>query len=113
MFKNKRDYTRFNASLGPVHCEKSGNQNINITIRDVSLSGAGILTDEILREGDTVNLELRIPKDDIPLFVTGEVAWVLRHKEAQRSYNAGLRWVRLNHEDKNRLISYLDTFFHI
>lgn len=112
MFEDKRDYARFNASITPLSCAKGEEcQNISVMIKDVSGSGVGILTNERLSCGDKVNLELRIPKDDIPLFVTGEVAWVVRHENVDNVYNAGVRWVKLNRIDKNRLIHYLNDSF--
>jgi Tfp pilus assembly protein PilZ len=111
VFEDKRDYTRFNASVTPICCEKGECQNISIMVKDVSGSGIGILTNERLSCGDKIKLELRIPQDDIPLFVTGEVAWVLRHKNVENVYNAGVKWVKMNRVDKSRLINYLSDSF--
>ncbi|MGB3242634.1 MAG: PilZ domain-containing protein [Candidatus Omnitrophota bacterium] len=111
MFEDKRDYRRCNALLTPVSCEKSECQTISIMIKDVSGSGMGILTSEKLCCGDQVNLELRIPKDDIPLFVIGEVAWTVKHKKMENVYSTGVKWVNLNCIDKNRLINHLNNSF--
>jgi hypothetical protein len=80
-------------------------------IKDVSGSGMGFLTNQKLCCGDQVNMELRIPKDDIPLFATGEVTRIVKHKKMENVYSAGVKWVDLNRIDKNRLITHLNESF--
>ncbi|MGD2278850.1 MAG: PilZ domain-containing protein [Candidatus Omnitrophota bacterium] len=109
MVKEKRDYTRFSIFMAPVCCERADCENVSVSVNDISGSGLGIVTNEKLTKGDKVDLELNIPEDDIPIFVTGEVSWVVRDESVGSTYRAGVRLVKLSRPDKDRLMRYLGS----
>lgn len=111
MTQEKRDYMRYNVFEQTLDCARCDSKNINVDISDISCSGIGINTNERLGKGDVVELEIRIPDDDIPMFVVGEVSWVKDHPTLERTYCAGLKLSKISHSDKKRLISFIDSSF--
>ena len=109
MAEEKRDYVRISVFLAPVCCMRSDRECKGITINDISGSGIGITTNEKLVKGDNVDLELNIPEDDIPIFVTGKVTWAEKGKKGDKTYRAGIRFVKMNHCDKDRLMKYMNS----
>ena len=112
MSKDKRDYTRCSVFLAPLSCERSDRESAQMTISDVSGSGIGIVTNEKVKEGETIDLELSIPGDDIPIFVAGKITWVVKDKKDENTYRAGVNLINLNRTDKARLMKYIEYIPH-
>ncbi|MFC1480389.1 PilZ domain-containing protein [Candidatus Omnitrophota bacterium] len=108
---NNRGYMRYNVYMNPISCSKCDRQDVSVDISDISCSGIGISTNERLIKGENIELEITIPEDGIPMFITGEVAWVTKDPDADNVYNAGVRLTNINLCDKDRLIKYIDLSF--
>ena len=111
MTREHRDHTRYNVFISPPSCLNSDSENAKVDIQDISCSGIKICTDERLIKGDSIDLEIIVPEDDIPMFVGGEVAWVIKDMKLDNTYNAGVRLTNVNECDKKRLIKYIHKNF--
>jgi len=111
MTSEQRDQTRYNVFLSPPSCLNSDSEGTKIDIQDISCSGIKICTNERLIKGDSINLEIIVPEDDIPMFVGGEVSWVIRDTDVDNTYNAGVSLTRVNECDKKRLVKYINENF--
>jgi len=111
MTEEKRDYRRFNVFTRPLDCARCDSNDVKVDISDISCSGIGINTNERLGKGDRVELEIRIPDDDIPMFIVGEVAWVMDHPTVERMYSAGIKLASISRCDKERLLTFIDSSF--
>ena len=111
MHNEKRNYSRYNVFFDPPSCSKSDSEDSKIDIRDISCSGIKICTDERLIKGDMIDLEIVIPSDDIPLFILGEVVWVVKDPGFDKTYNAGVRLKKVNDFDHKRLVGYIHSNF--
>ncbi|MGB2631099.1 MAG: PilZ domain-containing protein [Candidatus Omnitrophota bacterium] len=109
MMEDKREYKRYGVYLAPICCESCEYDNMRVRINDISGSGIGIITNEKMNKADKLHLELNIPGDDIPLFVTGQVTWVSEDMNNDNYYRAGMRLTNLNRTDKARLIKYISS----
>ncbi len=112
MIKDKRSYTRYAVFLGKWTCSKISLSCANgpytmITVDNVSGSGLGVTSHEKLAKGESVELELVFPGDDIPIFVKGRVAWVRKDPDVGNLYHAGVHFTKIHTYDKKRLIKYL------
>ncbi|MFH1878986.1 MAG: PilZ domain-containing protein [Candidatus Omnitrophota bacterium] len=106
---NKREYLRYNIFLEDMECFDSGNKNKKLDISDISCSGLGIISNDKLVKGEKIELEVKIPNDDIPMFVGGEVAWVSRQKGKEGYYRVGVRLSNINRLDKDRLVKFIHS----
>ncbi|MFC1570229.1 PilZ domain-containing protein [Candidatus Omnitrophota bacterium] len=111
MTSDKRGNTRYNVFLSPPACSKSDDENVKVDIHDISCAGIKICTDERLIKGDNIDLEVIIPEDDIPMFVGGEIVWVVKDPGFEDTYNAGVRLTRVNDCDKGRIVKYINETF--
>lgn len=111
MNSEKRDYSRYNVFFDPPSCARTDSEDSKIDIRDLSCSGIRICTDERLIKGDMIDLEIVISSDDIPLFVMGEVVWVVKDAGIADTYNAGVRLKKVNDFDHKRLVGYIHSNF--
>lgn len=75
-------------------------------IRDFSREGLGILFPKPVREGEHVDITLKVPGDNIPIFATTEVAWSEPSSEKERA-GAGLRFVSIKPLDLARLLDFV------
>ncbi len=111
--KNKRSHVRYKIFMSPLRCSRCDSKDIKVDVSDISCGGMRISTNEKLSAGKKIELELNIPGDDIPMFVGGEVAWVARDKDDEGSYNAGIKFTRINYCDTERLAKYIQSSFGV
>lgn len=109
--KDKRDYIRYNVFLETEDRIMCTWRSATIDINDISCSGLGISVKERLTPGDDLELELSVPKDDIPMFIMGEVAWSAKDVDVPELYRAGIRITRISSSDKERLLKYILSNF--
>lgn len=75
-------------------------------IRDFSREGLGIWFPKPVRCGEHVDITLRVPGDNVPIFATTEVAWSEPSSEGART-GAGLRFVWIKPLDLARLLDFV------
>ena len=103
---DKRTSKRFVIFSEIVSCSISEQGRVKVNVTDVSSGGIGITVDQRMAKGDVLQLELKVPGDDIPMFVRGEVAWVEKDAKIGR-YKAGIVLTRIERSDKVRLVKFL------
>jgi len=105
--EDKRKFTRFDSDLGAFRCHKAFDgvvEKIKSRIKDLSREGMRLLTDNDLPKGSSVELEIDVPGDNIPVFVFSEVMW---SKKAGDAHEAGLRFTKIEPSDRTRLFDYV------
>lgn len=108
----RRYNRRYNVFITPLKCTEA-ESGAEVKILDISRDGISILLKERVFKGHEVHLEITLPEDDIPLFIKGEVAWVIKASEGDNTeYSAGIKIVDLNKCDTDRLIHYIHTNHH-
>lgn len=109
--KEQRSYVRYNIFTEDTDTLGCSYKGRSIDISDISYTGIGLCLNERLSIGDRVDLEIIIPMDDIPMFVTAEVAWVAKDVDMEDVYRAGLSLSKISSSDKSRLLRYLNRCF--
>ena len=108
MGNERREYPRLQA---PVLCRPAGLLLRLLKPRstiDVSLSGIRIYSDDPVKVGSLLDLEL-FPSDHQPFSCKAEVMWVEELPPgAPALYDVGLRFTQLKAEDRSRLASVLE-----
>ncbi len=103
---DKRASKRFPVFSEIVSCSITEQGCVKVDVTDVSSGGIGITTDQRMAKGDVVQLELKVPGDDIPMFVRGEIAWVEKDGKSGR-YKVGIVLTRVERSDRARLVKFL------
>ncbi|MDP3791917.1 MAG: PilZ domain-containing protein [Candidatus Omnitrophota bacterium] len=104
----RRDFIRFNAALKAI-CEIGRGIKRTYEVKNISKSGALIVLDTPLDNGSEINVSLDVPGDNVPIFVSGTVAWqrksILEPKKS--AYETGIRFAVIDGFDKSRLLDYI------
>ncbi len=74
------------------------------TIRNMSMSGVGLLVNHHVATFDLFKLEISLPESP-PIRLMGEVKWAVRLKN--KTYNLGIQFLRMEDEDKERIKDYI------
>lgn len=105
----KRRYFRFDTSVDLEYRALTLNPIFGKALaRDLSREGLRIAARDTFEVGSTVELRLDVPGDNLPVFVTGKVAWA-------DGVEAGVRFTKISHDDRARMLEYayrqwLETF---
>ena len=101
----KRRYMRFNVLLDAV--ANTGNAVRKLKVNNFSKEGVGVLSEASLYKGDDVELEMLIPGDNVPVMITGEVAWSGNDDKAAAEYKSGIKFKDINNSDRGRILDYI------
>lgn len=103
--KERRRYSRVNV---PIYYRSARMFGPRKPAGDISLGGIRISTDDELKLGKRLEIELFLP-DGGTLSCDVRVAWVRPHPEGFAAYEAGLEFLALDEEQAARVARCLDT----
>ena len=112
--KERRQAQRLNASVFVKYSiEKKPHIKLAGHTKDVSSSGMGLVVNEKLYEGTLLLLEFELPELKNAVCAEGKVVWVKgdladRNKTGKREFQAGIQFLNIKADDKNRLIAYIE-----
>ena len=103
--KEKRKHLRFNVLLDALcRLEESSKK---LTISDFSREGLGILSNEPIPRGKELEIELLIPGDNLPVIVSGEIAWTEKERSKGKCYKSGVKLKKISKSDRTHVLSYI------
>ena len=101
----RRRYVRFNANLSAIYKGvESSFAKAQSTITDLSREGVRLLLNKNMAQGTSVDLEMTIPGDNIPVVASGEICW---SQKKGNDLNAGVKFTKIAPRDKAKLLEYL------
>ena len=102
----RRKFMRFNAILDVIYNSLGRAAQKNKShLKDLSKEGLKLSGDDVLQRGSRVELEMKIPGDNIPVFAFGEVAW--SEKAGSSGFESGIRFTEIKKYDRARLLDYV------
>lgn len=105
--KERRRFMRFNTSLKAEYWAKGPSMLSGETdIRDFCREGVRVHLPKPVARGEHVDLSLKVPGDNIPIFATGEVAWT-RESSVEFGSDVGLRLRSIAPLDLARLLDFV------
>lgn len=105
--KERRKYMRIAADLEAEYWAKGPTmQSGQVRVRDFSRQGVGVLLPKPVGRGEHVDLTMKVPGDNIPIFATAEVSWSHPAQE-QGLVGAGLRFLSIKPLDLARLLDFV------
>ena len=54
-----------------------------------------------------MEIELQIPGDNIPVVVSGQIAWTSRSEKKKGLFNGGIRLIGIDSADRGRILNYI------
>ncbi len=103
--KERRKYMRISTDLKAEYWAKGPSMlKGNALVRDCSREGFGVVLQDSVAKGEHVDLTLRVPGDNIPIFATAEVTWSESDKQG---VGAGLKILSIKPLDLARLLDFV------
>ncbi|GEM_PF-518221 len=106
MQKERRKFKRFDAYISVRFKSAKSEQLVTTLTHDISRDGIKISTMEFLRVGAPIELELSIPDDPRPIYVSSEVMWAKKLRGEDAGCEYGLRFVNMDPVDKFRALDF-------
>ncbi len=104
--KERRKFMRIEADLEAEYWAKGPSMGTgSARVRDFSREGLGILFPKPVERGEHVDLTVKVPGDNVPIFATAEVTWT--DLADQKETGAGLRFVSIKPLDLARLLDFV------
>lgn len=100
----KRKFMRFGVLLDAIF---RGNTSGNAKINDFSRQGLGMITEEELREGENLEIEMNLPGDNIPIICQGEIAWTKKLDPERGKNKCGIEIKEIESKDRGRILEYI------
>lgn len=103
----RRKFMRIETSLEAEYWAKGPSMaQGHAVIHDFCREGLGVRLQKPVQQGEHVDLTLKVPGDNIPIFATGEVAWAQPQPEGSE-VGAGVRFLSIKPLDLARLLDFV------
>jgi len=109
--QEKRGHRRYPVLSFPFFCSKCDSREVEINVNDVSCSGLRISTNERLHKGGKIKLEIVLPADDVPMFLSAIVKWVKKDPDNESAYNIGIQLNDLKPYNKEKIVKHIHENF--
>lgn len=96
---------RFNVILDAI-------SRISGTLKKVKVNnfcreGIGVLSTDPFSDGENVEIELKIPGDNIPVVCRGEITWTKSLFFDNMHYKSGVKFKEITNGDRNRILEHV------
>lgn len=107
MDKDRRKFKRFDAYMSIKFRVPGQEEMKGVSLsRDLSREGLCMNSNENLKQGTTVDIEINIPDDPKPVHTSGKIMWSRPSKEQKEGFDQGVRFVMMDPVDKFRVLDY-------
>ncbi|MFH1837432.1 MAG: PilZ domain-containing protein [Candidatus Omnitrophota bacterium] len=101
----KRRFIRFDTLLDAI-CRRKGSLT-RFKVNNFCRDGVGILSDEVLDNGEDVEVEMMIPGDNVPIIFEGQIAWAGASFSGIAKHESGIKFKKINSEDRGRVLEHI------
>ncbi len=101
----KRKYMRFNVFMDALN--RKGGMLRKFKVNNFSKEGIGIISEDPLREGEDLEIEMMIPGDNMPVIFEGQIAWISGDTHDREQYKGGIRFKKISNNDRSRILEYI------
>ena len=106
--KERRKFMRIEADLEAEYWAKGPSMATGqAKVRDFCREGLKVLFPRPVERGEHVDLTMKVPGDNVPIFATAQVAWAEEAEPAESNVVAGLRFVSIKPLDLARLLDFI------
>lgn len=107
--KERRDSKRFNSALKAI-CQIGRRKKRSYKIKNISKSGALIVLDAPIDSGSEIKVSLDVPGDNIPIFISGKVAWQKKsilEPGSRKAYETGVKFYKFKRSGRSRFLDFI------
>lgn len=107
MDKERRKFKRFDAYMSVKFQVPGQEETKGISLsKDLSREGLKINSNNNMKEGTVLDLEINIPDDPKPVHTSGKVMWSHPSEGRNQGFDQGVRFVMMDPVDKFRVLDY-------
>ncbi|MFH1460008.1 MAG: PilZ domain-containing protein [Candidatus Omnitrophota bacterium] len=106
--KERRKFVRVKALDSVKYRIKGEDELFNGQVKDLSVVGINIFTEESIDKGIILELELFFVDDKTTIFVDGEVVWHLKNQDNR--FTIGVYFINLNASIRGRLAQFIYNY---
>lgn len=103
----RRKYIRFGTIIEALHriMDRPEKLLTKGLLKDLSKEGVRLNSESSLEKGSLIELELRIPGEDVPIMAFGRVAW--SQKSDETTFDAGIQFTKIKRGDRAKLMDFV------
>ena len=101
----KRKYMRFNVLMDAV--SRTSGVVRKLKVNNFSREGVGLISRGVLKEGEEVAIEMMIPGDNVPVVLSGRIAWAAGPVSDDSLHRGGLKFDNVSNHDRSRILEYI------
>jgi len=114
----RRKFPRFNLLVDVLVSKRAASERERLLVtKNISQGGVCIIAYEEFQEQDILDLRIFLPEDNVPLQVTGKVAWikefVIGDSPGNRRYDMGVEFMDIDEESIQKINRHLFSFKQI
>ena len=107
-FEEKRKFIRLEVPVDLKYIVENEPVRKEVTTNDLSCEGLRFTSEEGVREGALLELNLNIPDASNPVHINGKVVWSKRLSTEDRSpFEVGVEFIKIEEDNKNTFLKYL------
>ena len=108
MEKERRKFKRFDAYMSVKYKTAETSEEIKgISLsKDLSRDGIKMNSNQEVKVGTTVDMEIDIPDDPKPVHTSGKIVWSHPSQGRNQGYDQGVRFMMMDPVDKFRILDY-------
>jgi len=89
-------------------------EKVKSKTKDISQGGICLITTSPLKEGDILNLKIRLLGEETPFKVKGRVIWIQMFEIGnQKGYDNGIEFIEIPEDNQSIIESFLKRMFSI
>jgi len=101
----RRKYMRFDVLFDGL-C-RTGEKIKKLKVQNFSREGIGIVSDNALQPGDEAEVEMMIPGDNVPVVVSGTIAWAESDASDISGYKGGMLFKGIGNPERSRILDHI------
>ena len=104
----KRRFMRFDAMLDVIYnlLDKPAGKSVS-RLNNLSKEGLGLSGKAPLESGSLLQLEVKIPGDNVTIFACGEVMWSRKTDDSKAKCDSGVKFTKIKSEDRARILDHV------
>ncbi len=106
--EERRKFIRLEIPVDLKYVIEGSSMRQEVTTKDLSCDGLRFVSEEGVKEGSALELNLNIPSANNPVHINGNVVWAKRLSlEDGSPFEVGVEFLKIEEDNKNTFLRYL------
>ena len=106
--EEKRKFIRLGIPVGLKYIVEGDSVRKDVITKDLSCEGLRFVSEDDIKEGSRLEMNLEIPEASNPVHINGKVAWTKRLSTEDKSpFEVGIEFTEIEEDNKNTFLKYI------